>query len=111
MTARYGANDGTSMAWLRSTTNVLPTPTPNRAAMIGNVIASSDPKAMNRMTIAATTPINSAELPCFWTACSTTGPPSSIFSPGSPARSAAVISGWAASCGRLLAMALNCTVA
>ncbi len=100
MMATYGAKDGTVMRWLSSATHTTPEPTPKRAARIGRVMASSDPKATNRMMTAASSPMPSVEPMGACSARATTGPSSSICSPGPAVALAAAMMGLAVLAGR-----------
>ena len=99
------------MKWLTRVTKTDPMPTPAMAAMIGRLMASIDPKAMNRMTMAASRPTPSVAPIGAWTARATTGPLSSMVSPGTFTSLAASIRGWAALAGRSPAWASNVAVA
>ncbi len=109
--ATYGANDGTVMKWLSSVTNTSPMPTPMIAATIGRLIASSDPNAMNRITIAARRPTASVEPMGGSRARATTGPLSSTRKPGTLTSFAASINGCAVSAGMSPACWSKVTVA
>ena len=54
-------NSGTSSTRVTRPMSAAPQPTPKSAVMIGSPIASSEPKAMSRMMIAAAMPTNSLE--------------------------------------------------
>ena len=59
MAASWVANSGTEVAWESSSTTAKPTPMPNRAVRMGRPMASTEPKAISRMTMAAMRPIAS----------------------------------------------------
>ena len=88
------------MRWLRRLTNTAPMPTPKMAARTGRLMASSEPKATKRMTMAASTPMPSVAPIGGWMARATTGPLSSILRPGTLTLLAPSIRGWAALAGR-----------
>ena len=99
------------MKWLSRVTNTEPIPTPKMADMIGRLIASSEPKAMKRITMAASRPMPSVAPIGAWTARATTAPLSSMRRPGTCTALAASISGWAALAGRSPAWASKVAVA
>ena len=53
------ANSGTEVTWESSSTTAKPTPMPNRAVRMGRPMASTEPKAINKMTTAAMRPMAS----------------------------------------------------
>ena len=59
MAASWVANSGTEVTWESSSTMAKPTPMPNRAVRIGRPMASTEPKAISRMTTAASRPMAS----------------------------------------------------
>ena len=62
MLPRTGAQLGTSIRWASSDIALTPTARPKIAMPIGSAVAMSDPKARNRMTAAASRPMNSPTL-------------------------------------------------
>ena len=92
MSPTNGAKSGTSMRWLATITKAPPRPIPNRATPMGRPMASTDPKAAMRMTMANARPNSSA-----W-GCSNSAnmiPPSSMRRPsmsGATARASSAIS-------------------
>ncbi len=61
MVARMVVNDWSGKTWVRSSTIGSPTARPLSATTMGRAMASTDPKAMSRMMMAATMPISSLE--------------------------------------------------
>ena len=88
------------MRWLSRVTNTEPMPTPKTAARTGRLMASSDPKATKRITMAARRPIASVPPIGGCSARDTTGPLSSTRRPGTFTLLLASMRGWAALAGR-----------
>ena len=80
MAASWVANSGTEVAWESSSTMANPTPMPNRAVRMGRPMASTEPKAMSRMTTAASRPM--ASVPPGSSRAVKSEPPPSTWMPG-----------------------------
>ena len=85
MTASCGANSAVSKTWVPSVTRLSPTPSANSAVTSGRPIATTEPKVISRITIAASSPIAKEESCSSSARASSIGwPPSSTWRP-SPA--------------------------
>ena len=79
MMAAWRVKSGMSTTLVASRTSATPQPMPNSAVRMGSPMASREPKAMSRMTTAASRPMTSLDGSCQVAKAS---PPSSIWRPG-----------------------------
>ncbi len=111
MAASSIAKLGTPMSCEASPANPMPVPSPSSAVTIGRPIASSEPKVMNRMIMAASRPTAVAVPSDGFCACSIASPPSCTSSWFERARSAVEMTFSIDALGRTLARLSKLTVA
>ncbi len=105
-----GENDGAGNTWPSSPISDRPAPMPSSAVAIGSPMASSEPKAISRMTAAAATPTPSVGPPYGVSSRSTTSPPRLNVTPCPEAAVASFISDVASPLEMLAPAMSNCTV-
>ena len=89
MTPMNGANSGIVMTWLSNVVRAEPRPMPTRATPMGRPMASTDPKATIRMTMANARPSSSA---VGSSKSAKMNPPSSMVSPSISGDSSRIVS-------------------
>ena len=109
--ATCGANEGTSSRCPMRPINEMPMPIPKSAVTIGRPIASSDPNATSKMTIAASRPMISAKPNAGCSAFSSGPPVASNCSPSALAAFTSEMSFFATDTGTSAARVSKCTSA
>ena len=97
--ASSGEKVGITSRWVSSSSTAMPIASPSSATRIGRPIATTEPKAISMMKMAAVTPIPSAGPGEAATTVEIGAPPSATLSPGSADACAVSITRWTAAAG------------